>query len=113
MLRQLNFYGRAVAILSITETEAPGYFMKIQNSSPFITPAEKAGAGAGEARTPSRRAEAAEGGRLQSSTLRQHLQAASEVDIRRVSRIREAIARGELSLDPDVLAEAVMDMHSR
>lgn len=50
---------------------------------------------------------------LQSTSLRQELQAATEVDIHKVSQVREAIARGELSLDPDVLAQAVMDLHSR
>lgn len=86
--------------------------MKIQSSSPFITPTEKPGAGTSQTRTSFRRTEATEG-ELQSSSLRQQLQAAGEVDIRKVRQVREAIARGELSLDPDVLAEAVMDLHNR
>lgn len=86
--------------------------MKIQNSTPFIAPAEKPGARASEAATPSQRAEAAES-ELQSTSLRQNLQAVSDVDVNKVNQVREAIARGELSLDPDVLAEAVMDMHGR
>lgn len=86
--------------------------MKIQNSSPIITPAEKPGVRTGEARIPQRRPEPAPA-QLQSHSLHQQLQNASDVDINRVTQVREAIARGELSLDPEVLAEAVVDMHSR
>lgn len=86
--------------------------MKIQNSTPFISTVGKPDSpGNSRVDAGARLKPATE--QLQSTSLRQNLQAASEVDIDKVNQVREAIARGELSLDPDVLAEAVMDMHGR
>jgi len=47
---------------------------------------------------------------LQSVGLSEALSESSEVDMSAVERVRDAIAEGNISLDPDVLAEAIMDM---
>lgn len=48
---------------------------------------------------------------LQSVGLSEALSGSSEVDMAAVERVRDAIAEGTVSLDPDVLAEAIMGMH--
>lgn len=48
---------------------------------------------------------------LQSRGLEKSLADASDVDMARVNALRQAIAEGQLDLDPAVLAEAVLDLH--
>lgn len=86
--------------------------MKINVGSPVITPADKAGTSTRkDSPAPNQGTNSLEN--LPTSAIRQNLQASSDVDVDKVAQVREAIARGELSLDPEVLAEAVVDMHNR
>jgi len=41
------------------------------------------------------------------------LSSASDVDMEKVNQVRELIAQGNLSLDLDVLSDAILDMHRR
>jgi negative regulator of flagellin synthesis FlgM len=50
---------------------------------------------------------------IQSSGLAKLLAQSSDVDMDKVNKIRQAISDGQLSLDPEKLAEAVLDMHRR
>lgn len=41
------------------------------------------------------------------------LSSASDVDMEKVNQVRELIAEGNLSLDLDVLSDAILEMHRR
>ncbi|WDE08440.1 flagellar biosynthesis anti-sigma factor FlgM [Thalassomonas viridans] len=41
------------------------------------------------------------------------LSSASDVDMEKVNQVRELIAQGNLSLDLDVLSDAILEMHRR
>lgn len=49
---------------------------------------------------------------LKSVGLSEALSESSDVDFAAVEKIRDSISRGEVSLDPNVLAKAIMDLHS-
>lgn len=80
--------------------------MKINHSSPILAPTTTPSSEA-KPKTPEKPA----GIELPSVTARKALQESTDVDMDKVQRVREAIARGELVLDPTVLAEAVVDLH--
>jgi len=88
--------------------------MKISNLSP-MSPASS-----GVGRSDSARSEVAKSAErkpvapeIQSSGVAEALTEANDVDLNKVSEIRQAIREGKLSLDPDVLAEAVLGMYRR
>jgi len=88
--------------------------MKITNLSPTSPASSSVG------RSESARPEAAKSAErkpvapeIQSSGLAEALTEASDVDLNKVSEIRQAIREGKLSLDPDVLADAVLGMYRR
>lgn len=83
--------------------------MKINQSTPVVSSTVT--------RTPGTRTEAsketlgAKAPELQSSGLGDALAQSSDVDMDKVNQVRHAISEGKLSLDPDVLARAVMELH--
>lgn len=50
---------------------------------------------------------------IESSGVREALAASSDVDMKKVAALRAAIGQGQLSLDPEALAAAVLAMHKQ
>lgn len=83
--------------------------MKINHSTPPVTSsANRVVSARSEA---SRETAAVNTPELQSSGLGRTLAQSSDVDMAKVNEIRQAISEGQLDLDPQVLAAAVMDLH--
>ncbi len=84
--------------------------MKISQTTPILnTTTGSTPSPGGKARVPAQPVAA----ELQSTSVRRALQESADVDMDKVREVRLAIARGDLALDPDLLAEAVLDMHQR
>jgi len=50
---------------------------------------------------------------LQSAGLRESIEGSDSVDMQLVEKVKGQIARGEVVLDPEKLAEAIMEIHAR
>jgi negative regulator of flagellin synthesis FlgM len=84
--------------------------MKITPSTPVVNSTGNSNSAPAETK---KTAEASAAPELKSTALRKALEASSDVDMNKVAQVRQAIAQGELSLDPDVLAEAVVNLHRK
>lgn len=85
--------------------------MKINHTTPVVGTTTTTGPSVSEQKEKTATKPAVE--ELQSTNVRKALQESSDVDMNKVSEVRKAIANGELKLDVDSLAEAVVSMHRR
>jgi negative regulator of flagellin synthesis FlgM len=85
--------------------------MKINPFTPVVKSATSTNQAPSEAKT--KAADAPVTSELGSTGVRKALEESTGVDMDKVRQVRDAIAKGELSLDPHVLAEAVVSTHRK